>query len=113
MSDIHYQQRRLDIFLLLPDIIFYLMSENPIAIITTKNYWSYWWLYEPSESTGSEPVTYRTRSFPFFTIYHYMHVNIHRLNELLFRPFPCSNFNKNLVSTRNCAATMIIIHTEI
>ncbi|PBK61222.1 hypothetical protein ARMSODRAFT_672765, partial [Armillaria solidipes] len=25
-----------------------------------------WWLYEPSESTGSEPVTYRTRSFPFF-----------------------------------------------
>ncbi len=29
------------------------------------SYWSYWWLYEPSESTGSEPIFYRTRSFPF------------------------------------------------
>ncbi len=45
-------------------------------------YWSYWWLYEPSESTGSEPVIYRTRSFPFFTVYH--HVDILGLNELLF-----------------------------
>ncbi len=30
-----------------------------------RPYWSCWWLYEPSESTGSEPVIYRTRSFPF------------------------------------------------
>ena len=45
-------------------------------------YWSYWWLYEPSESTGSEPVIYRTRSFSFFTVYH--HVDILGLNELLF-----------------------------
>ncbi len=45
-------------------------------------YWSYWWLYEPSESTGSEPVIYRTRSFSFFTVYH--HVVILGLNELLF-----------------------------
>ncbi|KAK0187037.1 hypothetical protein F5146DRAFT_761862 [Armillaria mellea] len=45
-------------------------------------YWSYWWLYEPSESIGSEPVIYRTRNFPFFTVYH--HVDILGLNELLF-----------------------------
>ncbi len=49
---------------------------------TTADYWSYWWLYEPSESTGSEPVIYRTHSFPFFTVYH--HVDILGLNELLF-----------------------------
>ncbi len=45
-------------------------------------YWSYWWLYKPSESTGSEPVIYRTCSFAFFTVYH--HVDILGLNELLF-----------------------------
>ncbi len=45
-------------------------------------YWSYWWLYEPSESTGSKPIIYRTCSFSFFTVYH--HVDILGLNELLF-----------------------------
>ncbi|KAK0439689.1 uncharacterized protein EV420DRAFT_1169699 [Desarmillaria tabescens] len=50
------------------------------------------WLYEPSESTGSEPVTYRTRRFLFFTVY--LHVDVHRLNELLLSsPPPCSNLN--------------------
>ncbi len=39
-------------------------------------------MYESSESTGSEPVIYRTRSFPFFNVYH--HVDILGLNELLF-----------------------------
>ncbi len=51
-------------------------------ILKRLRYWSYWWLYEPSESTGSEPVIYRTRSFSFFTVYH--HVDILGLKELLF-----------------------------
>lgn len=39
-------------------------------------------LYEPSESTDSEPTTDRTRSFPFFTVSH--HVGLLGINKLLF-----------------------------
>ncbi len=59
-------------------------------------YWSYWWLYQPSESTSSEPVTYCTVSFPFFTVYH--HVNIHRLNKLLFSFSPMLELQHLVVS---------------
>ncbi len=66
-------------------------------------YWSYWWLYEPSESTGSEPVIYRTRSFSFFTVYH--HVDILGVNELLFSFTPVLELQQVSGLSHRCVDT--------